>query len=418
MHNPESLSLDMVDLSHVLTRLSVLNDRSTVKVVAGRGYGSCAITLSLEAGCAQTNVIFAVEPLPRRRHLYYEVELMLVSWRLSQYQGVETSVMEMKQCHGDEAIAGFVAYAMYMPIHTSGWRKASKGFFFAQKNSVELESGTFRFLDQHPTTKPQTHRCCIVPAVEVLANPIQIPNSATTVTTNDSAAFAADKVNDGVVQNATKQWGSGDCDCCSALHRPSWVQLTLVERVIVFGPVDELASFTFASIDLYTDKQLATKIILVRTALPATVYTDQAVTVLLATVLGTNVRLGGHIVTVAWQAVTMFLATVLMTELRLAGLRVTVASLRSAILKKYYNALLAVSTAFGVVVEAVAVFIVVFSRRIHRQCVGGTRANIESPSHNTYDDLAQRSMNPSHYDSLPMSTTLARIIRDLNRYII
>ncbi|KAH3822462.1 hypothetical protein DPMN_124241 [Dreissena polymorpha] len=36
MHNPESLLLDMVDLSHALTRLSVLNDRSTVQVVAGK----------------------------------------------------------------------------------------------------------------------------------------------------------------------------------------------------------------------------------------------------------------------------------------------------------------------------------------------------------------------------------------------
>ncbi|KAH3812484.1 hypothetical protein DPMN_140918 [Dreissena polymorpha] len=36
VHNPESLSSDMVDLSHVLTRLSVLNDCSTDQVVAGR----------------------------------------------------------------------------------------------------------------------------------------------------------------------------------------------------------------------------------------------------------------------------------------------------------------------------------------------------------------------------------------------
>ncbi|KAH3754076.1 hypothetical protein DPMN_188735 [Dreissena polymorpha] len=36
MHNPESLSSDMVDLIRVLTRFRVLNDRSTVQVVAGR----------------------------------------------------------------------------------------------------------------------------------------------------------------------------------------------------------------------------------------------------------------------------------------------------------------------------------------------------------------------------------------------
>ena len=36
MHNPESLSSDMVDLSHVLTRFSMLNDHSAVQVVAGR----------------------------------------------------------------------------------------------------------------------------------------------------------------------------------------------------------------------------------------------------------------------------------------------------------------------------------------------------------------------------------------------
>ena len=36
MPHPDSLSSDMVDLSHVLTRLIVLNDLSTVQVVAGR----------------------------------------------------------------------------------------------------------------------------------------------------------------------------------------------------------------------------------------------------------------------------------------------------------------------------------------------------------------------------------------------
>ena len=35
-HSPDSLSSDMVDLSHVLTHLIVLNDLSTVEVVAGR----------------------------------------------------------------------------------------------------------------------------------------------------------------------------------------------------------------------------------------------------------------------------------------------------------------------------------------------------------------------------------------------
>ena len=36
MPHPDSLSSDMVYLSHVLTRLIVLNDLSTVQVVAGR----------------------------------------------------------------------------------------------------------------------------------------------------------------------------------------------------------------------------------------------------------------------------------------------------------------------------------------------------------------------------------------------
>ena len=36
IHSPDSLSSDMVDLSHVLTHLIVLNDLSTVEVVAGR----------------------------------------------------------------------------------------------------------------------------------------------------------------------------------------------------------------------------------------------------------------------------------------------------------------------------------------------------------------------------------------------
>ena len=36
MHKSESLSSDIVDRSHVLARLSVLNGRSTVQVVAGR----------------------------------------------------------------------------------------------------------------------------------------------------------------------------------------------------------------------------------------------------------------------------------------------------------------------------------------------------------------------------------------------
>jgi len=36
IHSPDSLSSDMVDLSHVLTRLIVMSDLSTVQVVAGR----------------------------------------------------------------------------------------------------------------------------------------------------------------------------------------------------------------------------------------------------------------------------------------------------------------------------------------------------------------------------------------------
>lgn len=36
MHNPESMSSDIVDLSHVLTLLRVFNDNSTVQVVASR----------------------------------------------------------------------------------------------------------------------------------------------------------------------------------------------------------------------------------------------------------------------------------------------------------------------------------------------------------------------------------------------
>jgi len=36
IHSPDSLSSDMADLSHVLTHLIVLNDLSTVEVVAGR----------------------------------------------------------------------------------------------------------------------------------------------------------------------------------------------------------------------------------------------------------------------------------------------------------------------------------------------------------------------------------------------
>ena len=35
-HSPDNRSSDMVVLSHVLTLLDVLNDRSTVQVVAGR----------------------------------------------------------------------------------------------------------------------------------------------------------------------------------------------------------------------------------------------------------------------------------------------------------------------------------------------------------------------------------------------
>ncbi|KAH3881016.1 hypothetical protein DPMN_004939 [Dreissena polymorpha] len=69
---------------------------------------------------------------------------------------------------------------------------------------------------------------------------------------------------------------------------------------------------------------------------------------------------------------------------------------------RYYNALLAVSSVLGVVVAAEIVVIVVYSIRKHRQSAGGTRSIRESSSH-TYDDLAQRSTNPGHYDCLQMS---------------
>ena len=53
MHNPESLSSDMVDLSHVLTRLNVLNDRSTVQVV-----GAGLIIRSSPTARPETNPFF------------------------------------------------------------------------------------------------------------------------------------------------------------------------------------------------------------------------------------------------------------------------------------------------------------------------------------------------------------------------
>ncbi|XP_052229003.1 platelet endothelial aggregation receptor 1-like [Dreissena polymorpha] len=69
---------------------------------------------------------------------------------------------------------------------------------------------------------------------------------------------------------------------------------------------------------------------------------------------------------------------------------------------RYHNALLAVSSALGVVVAAVIVVIVVYSIRKHRQSAGGTRSKRESSAQDMYDDLKRKSTNP-HYDCLQMS---------------
>ncbi|KAH3802039.1 hypothetical protein DPMN_155706 [Dreissena polymorpha] len=70
---------------------------------------------------------------------------------------------------------------------------------------------------------------------------------------------------------------------------------------------------------------------------------------------------------------------------------------------KYYITLVAVSSVFGVVVAAVIVLSVLIIRRKHPQFVGETRANRESSSHETYDDLSPNSTNPNFYDDLQMS---------------
>ncbi|XP_052281329.1 multiple epidermal growth factor-like domains protein 10 [Dreissena polymorpha] len=69
---------------------------------------------------------------------------------------------------------------------------------------------------------------------------------------------------------------------------------------------------------------------------------------------------------------------------------------------RYYNALLAVSSALAVVVAAVIVVIVVYSIRKHRQSAGGTRSKRESSAQEMYDDLKRKSTN-LNYDCLQMS---------------
>lgn len=74
---------------------------------------------------------------------------------------------------------------------------------------------------------------------------IKIPSSNITVTSNGTSYsnWSADKVIDGVINN---QGVVETCNCCTALLRPSWVQLTLdkiylVEQILVIGRIDTCA---------------------------------------------------------------------------------------------------------------------------------------------------------------------------------
>ncbi|KAH3785687.1 hypothetical protein DPMN_163781 [Dreissena polymorpha] len=74
---------------------------------------------------------------------------------------------------------------------------------------------------------------------------IQVPISAINVTTNGSQWYdwTADKVNQGDLRHR-----ADECLCCTALHRPSWVQMGLnkpyiVERVLVLGRTDQRGQF-------------------------------------------------------------------------------------------------------------------------------------------------------------------------------